>query len=142
MCFDTYVWTVAVFFAPAPTAWHPPARDNPFLFPAYELPAQSSFLPFPLKLLYSEFAWSIRFAVFSSSRRSAAFYSSITLPASVYAIVNPLTPCSTRSQEFETILDGLSDALSFSRTIGASAATPYERGGGRNTTGEVDFYIR
>ena len=123
-------------------ASHPSAGDGPFLFPAYELPAQSSFLPFSLQLLYLEVAYSVRFAIFSSSCRSAAFYSSIILPASVYAIVNPLTPRSTRSQEFETILDGLSDALDFSRTIGASAATPYERGGGRNTTGEVDFYIR
>uniref|UniRef100_A0A8H8CQP0 Phospho-2-dehydro-3-deoxyheptonate aldolase n=1 Tax=Psilocybe cubensis TaxID=181762 RepID=A0A8H8CQP0_PSICU len=45
-------------------------------------------------------------------------------------------------QEFETIIDGLSDALDFSRTIGADAAAsiPYELGGGRGTLGEVDFY--
>ncbi|PPQ83720.1 hypothetical protein CVT25_006124 [Psilocybe cyanescens] len=45
-------------------------------------------------------------------------------------------------QEFETIIDGLSDALDFSRTIGADAAAsiPYEQGGGRGTLGEVDFY--
>lgn len=48
----------------------------------------------------------------------------------------------TYSYEFEQILDGLSDALDFSRTIGAAAVTPYERGGGRNTLGEVDFYTR
>ncbi|KAK6978232.1 DAHP synthetase [Favolaschia claudopus] len=46
-------------------------------------------------------------------------------------------------KEFETIVDGLSDALDFSRTIGAesgAAASPFERGGGRDTVGEVDFY--
>ncbi|KAK6981109.1 DAHP synthetase [Favolaschia claudopus] len=46
-------------------------------------------------------------------------------------------------KEFETIVDGLSDALDFSRTIGAesgAAAAPFERGGGRDTVGEVDFY--
>lgn len=46
-------------------------------------------------------------------------------------------------REFETIVDGLSDALDFSRTIGADAGShPYERGGGRGTLGEVDFYTR
>jgi hypothetical protein len=47
-------------------------------------------------------------------------------------------------QEFETIVEGLSDALDFSRTIGvdASASLPYEQGGGRGTLGEVDFYTR
>ncbi|KAF8957615.1 DAHP synthetase [Flammula alnicola] len=45
-------------------------------------------------------------------------------------------------REFETIVDGLSDALDFSRTIGADAgaAHAYEQGGGRGTLGEVDFY--
>ncbi|EDR01514.1 uncharacterized protein LACBIDRAFT_191889 [Laccaria bicolor S238N-H82] len=44
-------------------------------------------------------------------------------------------------REFETIVDGLSDALDFSRTIGVeSNSTSYERGGGRGTLGEVDFY--
>ncbi|KAF8176965.1 DAHP synthetase [Pholiota molesta] len=48
----------------------------------------------------------------------------------------------TLRQEFETIVEGLSDALDFSRTIGvdASASLPYEQGGGRGTLGEVDFY--
>ncbi|KAF4620898.1 hypothetical protein D9613_001213 [Agrocybe pediades] len=43
---------------------------------------------------------------------------------------------------FETIIDGLSDALDFSRTIGADAgaSNSYEQGGGRGTLGEVDFY--
>ena len=47
-------------------------------------------------------------------------------------------------REFETIVDGLSDALDFSRTIGVDAgvANAYERGGGRGTLGEVDFYTR
>lgn len=48
-------------------------------------------------------------------------------------------------REFETIVEGLSDALDFSRTIGADAgisAVPYEQGGGRGTLGEVDFYTR
>lgn len=42
------------------------------------------------------------------------------------------------------IVDGLSDALDFSQTIGvdAGAALPYEHGGGRGTLGEVDFYTR
>ena len=42
------------------------------------------------------------------------------------------------------IVDGLSDALDFSQTLGvdASAALPYEHGGGRGTLGEVDFYTR
>ncbi|KAF9553654.1 DAHP synthetase [Agrocybe pediades] len=45
-------------------------------------------------------------------------------------------------REFETIIDGLSDALDFSRTIGADAgaSNSYEQGGGRGTLGEVDFY--
>jgi len=42
--------------------------------------------------------------------------------------------------EFETIVDGLSDAFDFSRTIGADSTTSYEQGGGRGTFGEVDFY--
>ncbi|KAF9444359.1 DAHP synthetase [Macrolepiota fuliginosa MF-IS2] len=43
--------------------------------------------------------------------------------------------------EFETIVEGLSDALDFSRTIGVdSGSAPYEKGGGRGTLGEVDFY--
>ncbi|KAL9712247.1 hypothetical protein Ac2012v2_005325 [Leucoagaricus gongylophorus] len=42
---------------------------------------------------------------------------------------------------FETIVEGLSDALDFSRTIGVeSGSAPYEKGGGRGTLGEVDFY--
>ena len=47
-------------------------------------------------------------------------------------------------REFETIVDGLSDALDFSRTIGVDAgvANAYECGGGRGTLGEVDFYTR
>ena len=49
-----------------------------------------------------------------------------------------------RRREFETIVDGLSDALDFSRTIGVDAgvANAYECGGGRGTLGEVDFYTR
>ncbi|KAF9456889.1 DAHP synthetase [Collybia nuda] len=42
--------------------------------------------------------------------------------------------------EFETIVEGLSDALDFSRTIGVDSSASYERGGGRGTVGEVDFY--
>ncbi|KAF8161685.1 DAHP synthetase [Crassisporium funariophilum] len=42
--------------------------------------------------------------------------------------------------EFETIVDGLSDALDFSRTIGVDSSASYEQGGGRGTLGEVDFY--
>ncbi|PPQ96054.1 hypothetical protein CVT26_004686 [Gymnopilus dilepis] len=56
---------------------------------------------------------------------------------------NDRTPDPERllKREFETIVDGLSDALDFSRTIGADAGShSYERGGGRGTLGEVDFY--
>ncbi|KAJ8588174.1 DAHP synthetase [Rhizopogon salebrosus TDB-379] len=45
--------------------------------------------------------------------------------------------------EFEKITQGLSDALDFSRTIGADSgreSVPFERGGGRGVLGEVDFY--
>jgi hypothetical protein len=48
-----------------------------------------------------------------------------------------------RRREFETIVDGISDALDFSLTIGVeSNSTSYERGGGRGTLREVDFYTR
>lgn len=43
-------------------------------------------------------------------------------------------------REFETIVQGLSDALDFSRTIGFDSSASYEKGGGRGTLGEVDFY--
>ncbi|KAF9000000.1 DAHP synthetase [Cyathus striatus] len=43
-------------------------------------------------------------------------------------------------REFEGIVEGLSDALDFSRTIGAESGASYEQGGGRGTLGEVDFY--
>jgi len=43
-------------------------------------------------------------------------------------------------QEFETINEGLSDALDFSRTIGVDGNASFERGGARSTVGEVDFY--
>ncbi|KAF5311369.1 hypothetical protein D9611_012575 [Ephemerocybe angulata] len=42
--------------------------------------------------------------------------------------------------EFEKIVDGLSDALDFARTIGVESERPYEQGGGRGSLGEVDFY--
>jgi 3-deoxy-7-phosphoheptulonate synthase len=45
-------------------------------------------------------------------------------------------------REFESIVDGLSDALDFSRTIGADSTTSYEQGGVKGTFGEVDFYTR
>jgi hypothetical protein len=50
-----------------------------------------------------------------------------------------------RRCEFEKITQGLSDALDFSRTIGADSgreSVPFERGGGRGVLGEVDFYTR
>ncbi|KAK7027453.1 hypothetical protein VNI00_015198 [Paramarasmius palmivorus] len=43
-------------------------------------------------------------------------------------------------KEFEQIVENLSDALDFSRTIGAENSASFERGGGRGTLGEVDFY--
>ncbi|KAJ6542541.1 DAHP synthetase [Mycena vulgaris] len=43
-------------------------------------------------------------------------------------------------KEFEHIVEGLSDALDFSRTIGVESGPSFEQGGGRGTVGEVDFY--
>ncbi|KAI4523238.1 DAHP synthetase [Schizophyllum commune] len=43
-------------------------------------------------------------------------------------------------QEFENILDGLSDALEFSRTIGHDSSKSFEHGGGHDPLGEVDLY--
>jgi len=44
-------------------------------------------------------------------------------------------------KEFEHIVEGLSDALDFSRTIGVeSGQASFEQGGARGTVGEVDFY--
>ncbi|KAF9521790.1 DAHP synthetase [Crepidotus variabilis] len=44
-------------------------------------------------------------------------------------------------QEFEAIVEGLSDALDFSRTIGVEAGqSTYEHGGGKDVLGEIDFY--
>ncbi|PFH45539.1 hypothetical protein AMATHDRAFT_158797 [Amanita thiersii Skay4041] len=43
-------------------------------------------------------------------------------------------------REFEAIVQGLSDALDFSSTIGADLTASYERGGAKGTLGEVDFY--
>jgi hypothetical protein len=48
-------------------------------------------------------------------------------------------------KEFETITEGLADALDFTRTIGFDSgrgSVGYERGGGRGVLGEVDFYTR
>ncbi|KAJ2924916.1 hypothetical protein H1R20_g12167, partial [Candolleomyces eurysporus] len=42
--------------------------------------------------------------------------------------------------EFEKIVDGLSDALDFAKTVGVESTVAYEQGGGRGTLGEVDFY--
>lgn len=42
--------------------------------------------------------------------------------------------------EFERISESLSDALDFSRTIGAEEEGSYEGGGRRGVLGEVDFY--
>jgi len=46
------------------------------------------------------------------------------------------------SKEFETIVEGLSDALEFSRTIGMDSTPSYEQGGGRGALRDVDFYTR
>ncbi|KAJ7762128.1 DAHP synthetase [Mycena metata] len=43
-------------------------------------------------------------------------------------------------KEFEHIVEGLSDALDFSRTIGVESGPSFEQGGDRGTVGEVDFY--
>jgi len=46
-------------------------------------------------------------------------------------------------REFESLVASLSDALDFSRTIGAAESGDwhsFEQGGGRGTVGEVDFY--
>ncbi|KAF7309236.1 Phospho-2-dehydro-3-deoxyheptonate aldolase [Mycena indigotica] len=45
-------------------------------------------------------------------------------------------------KEFEQIVDSLSDALDFSRTIGVENGPVFEQGGARGTVGEVDFYTR
>ena len=48
-------------------------------------------------------------------------------------------------KEFESITEGLADALDFARTIGfdlGRESVSYERGGGRGVHGEVDFYTR
>ncbi|KAF8638993.1 hypothetical protein AX17_001795 [Amanita inopinata Kibby_2008] len=42
--------------------------------------------------------------------------------------------------EFEDIVENLSDALDFSRTIGVDSTLAFEQGGARGTVGEVDFY--
>lgn len=43
-------------------------------------------------------------------------------------------------EEFERIVNGLADALDFSRTIGAGEGLPFELGGPKGVQGEVDFY--
>jgi 3-deoxy-7-phosphoheptulonate synthase len=48
----------------------------------------------------------------------------------------------TSRQEFESISEGLADALDFSRTIGAESSKPFEKGGSKGVLGEVDFYTR
>jgi 3-deoxy-7-phosphoheptulonate synthase len=46
-------------------------------------------------------------------------------------------------KEFEHITEGLSDALSFTQTIGLGTETvSYEKGGSRGVLGEIDFYTR
>ena len=48
-------------------------------------------------------------------------------------------------KEFERITEGLSDALDFTKTIGANLggeSVGYEQGGGKGVLGEVDFYSR
>ena len=45
-------------------------------------------------------------------------------------------------EEFQNIISSLSDALAFSRTIGAYERASYETGGGKGVFGEVDFYTR
>ncbi|KAJ4466457.1 DAHP synthetase [Lentinula edodes] len=42
--------------------------------------------------------------------------------------------------EFESIVEDLTDALDFSRTIGQDAGASFELGGAKSTVGEVDFY--
>ncbi|KAF8873477.1 DAHP synthetase [Infundibulicybe gibba] len=46
-------------------------------------------------------------------------------------------------REFESIVEGISDGLDFSRTIGVDPAnvTPYEKGGATGTLGEAEVYI-
>jgi hypothetical protein len=54
----------------------------------------------------------------------------------------PVTNSWVFRTEFEKIVDGLSDALDFAKTIGVESNIAYEQGGGRGTMGEVDFYTR
>jgi hypothetical protein len=64
-------------------------------------------------------------------------------PLYFFAITLKPNPATSQcSKEFEAIVEGLSDALDFSRTIGVDSSAPYEQGGGRGTLGEVDFYTR
>lgn len=60
-------------------------------------------------------------------------------PYHSYPIITEICPPST---EYERIAAGLSDALDFSRTIGAYPGGAYETGGGKGPLGEVDFYTR
>ncbi|CAA7263032.1 unnamed protein product [Cyclocybe aegerita] len=67
----------------------------------------------------------------------------IPLRLEAYVETNALMMVVLDRREFETIVEGLSDALDFTRTIGADAgpsSVAYEQGGGRGTLGEVDFY--
>lgn len=60
-------------------------------------------------------------------------------------IVNAFLTCITLRTEFERIVEGLSDALDFTSTIGAYSGKEtqgYERGGSRGVLGEVDLYTR
>jgi len=43
-------------------------------------------------------------------------------------------------KEIDSIVENLTDALDFSRTIGVSSNTPYESGGIQDALGQVDFY--
>jgi hypothetical protein len=45
-------------------------------------------------------------------------------------------------KEFENIVDNLTEALDFSKTIGAESGTAFEIGGNRSVVGEVDLYTR
>lgn len=53
-----------------------------------------------------------------------------------------LTQSYVHRQEFTKIVNGLTDALDFTRTIGVATPASYEKGGGRGVLGEVDFYSR
>ena len=73
--------------------------------------------------------------------------SHVRSPSLRLALFRPITPSTLTTfgrRKFESITEGLADALDFSRTIGAESGREglYERGGGPGVLGQVDFFTR